>query len=131
MILTDTQEIASYLPTSKWRDAQTLLAYTEEEESNVLLPVLGQELLDWLTEQYDNLVAEQGGITSQQFPVDKVDDTVRLIRICQSHIQHHAQRVASFGGNLHSYQLPNSCYLSRSHYIIQKMGFQPLFPQKR
>lgn len=83
MILTDTQEIASYLPTSKWRDAQTLLAYTEEEESNVLLPVLGQELLDWLTEQYDNLVAEQGGITSQQFPVDKVDDTVRLIRICQ------------------------------------------------
>lgn len=83
MILTETQEIASYLPTSKWRDAQSLLSYTEEEESNVLLPVLGQELLDWLNEQYGHLVAEQGGVTSQMFPVEKVDDTVRLIRICQ------------------------------------------------
>ena len=83
MILTETQEIASYLPTSKWRDAQSLLSYTEEEESNVLLPVLGQELLDWLTEEYERLVDEEGGITVQQYPTDKVDDTVRLIRICQ------------------------------------------------
>ena len=83
MLLTLRQEIESYLPTSKWANAQSLLAYTEEEENNVLLPVLGQDLLDYLTEQYDELVAEYGGITSQQFPVDKVDDTVRLIRICQ------------------------------------------------
>ena len=83
MILSLPQEIESYLPSSKWRDAQSLLAYTEEEEANVLLPVLGEELLDYLTERYDDLVAEHQGITSQMFPVDKVDDTVRLIRMCQ------------------------------------------------
>lgn len=83
MILSRPQEIESYLPSSKWRDAQSLLAYTEEEENNVLLPVLGQELLDHLTVRYDELVAERQGITPQEFPVDEVDDTVRLIRMCQ------------------------------------------------
>ena len=83
MILSRPQEIESYLPTSKWKDAQSLLAYTEEEEANILLPVLGQELLDHLTEEYDRLVAERQGITPQEFPVDEVDDTVRLIRMCQ------------------------------------------------
>lgn len=83
MILTLTQEIESYLPTSKWKDAQGLLAYIEEEEANLLLPVLGEELLDYLTEQYDELVDEYQGITPQVFPSDKVDDAVRLIRMCQ------------------------------------------------
>lgn len=83
MILTLPQEIESYLPTSKWKEAQSLLAYTEEEEHNILLPVLGQELLDHLTERYDDLVADRQGITPQEFPVDEVDDTVRLIRMCQ------------------------------------------------
>lgn len=83
MILSLSQEIESYLPTSKWKDAQSLLAYTEEEETNLLLPVLGQELLDHLTERYDEFVARYEGITSQQFPVDQADDTVRLIRMCQ------------------------------------------------
>ena len=83
MIITLPQEIESYLPTSKWKDAQSLLAYTEEEEANLLLPVLGEELLDYLTAQYDELVAEYQGITPQVFPSDKVDDAVRLIRMCQ------------------------------------------------
>lgn len=83
MILTLPQEIESYLPTSKWKDAQSLLAYTEEEEANLLLPVLGEELMDHLTERYDELVAEYQGITPQVFPAEKVDDTVRLIRMCQ------------------------------------------------
>ena len=83
MILTLPQEIESYLPTSKWKDAQSLLAYTEEEEANLLLPVLGEELMDHLTERYDELVAEYQGITPQMFPSDKVDDAVRLIRMCQ------------------------------------------------
>ena len=83
MILSRPQEIESYLPTSKWKDAQSLLAYTEEEEANILLPVLGQELLDHLTKEYDRLVAERQGITPQEFPVDEVNDTVRLIRMCQ------------------------------------------------
>lgn len=83
MILTLPQEIESYLPTSKWKDAQSLLAYTEEEEVNLLLPVLGEDLLNYLTEQYEELVSEYQGITSQIFPADKADDTVRLIRMCQ------------------------------------------------
>lgn len=83
MILTLPQEIESYLPTSKWKDAQGLLAYTEEEEANLLLPVLGEELMDHLTERYDELVAEYQGITPQVFPAEQVDDTVRLIRMCQ------------------------------------------------
>ena len=83
MILTLPQEIESYLPTSKWKDAQSLLAYTEEEEMNLLLPVLGEDLLLYLTEKYDELVSEYQGITSQVYPVEKVDDTVRLIRMCQ------------------------------------------------
>lgn len=83
MILSRPQEIESYLPSSKWRDAQSLLAYTEEEEANILEPILGQELLDYLTERYDELVADRQGITTQEFPVDEVDDTVRLIRMCQ------------------------------------------------
>ena len=83
MILTLPQEIESYLPTSKWRDPQSLLAYTEEEEHNILLPILGEELLDHLTTQYESLVAANGGITAQEFPVDQVNDTVRLIRMCQ------------------------------------------------
>lgn len=83
MILSRPQEIESYLPSSKWRDAQSLLAYTEEEEANILEPILGQELLDYLTERYDELVADRQGITTQEFPVNEVDDTVRLIRMCQ------------------------------------------------
>ena len=83
MLLTLPEEIVSYLPSAKVKEAQSLLAYTEEEEANCLVPVLGQELLDHVTERYDELVATYQGVTSQVFPVDKVDDTVRLIRMCQ------------------------------------------------
>lgn len=83
MILTLPEEIISLYPTAKVKDAQSILSLTEEEEDNVLLPVLGEELMEHLTERYDELVADRGGITPQAFPVDEVDDTVRLIRMCQ------------------------------------------------
>lgn len=83
MLLTTREEIESYLPTNKWKDAQSLLSFAEEEETNVLQPVLGQPLLDYLTERYEVLCSEEGGITPQEFPVEKVDDVVRLIRMCQ------------------------------------------------
>lgn len=83
MLLRLETEIRSYLPTSKWNDAQLLLSYVEEEEQNVLLPILGYELFEHLNERYDKLVAEYEGITADIFPVDKVDDEVRLLRICQ------------------------------------------------
>ena len=83
MILSRPQEIESYLPTSKWKNVQSLLAYTEEEETNVLLPILGQELLDYLNEQCEELAVAYNGITTQSVPLDQVTDTVRLIRMCQ------------------------------------------------
>lgn len=83
MLLRLDTEIQSYLPTSKWNDAQLLLSFVEEEEQNVLLPILGEELLEHLNNRYDKLVAEYDGITTNVFPVDKVDDEVRLLRICQ------------------------------------------------
>lgn len=83
MLLTTRQEIESYLPTSKWKDAQSLLSFAEEEENNVLQPILGQPLLDYLTERYEDFCSEEGGVTPQEFPTEKVDDTVRLIRMCQ------------------------------------------------
>lgn len=91
MILSQTQEIESLSPTSKWDDAQILLAYTEEEEVNTLLPILGEELMDYLCGKYEALMAEYEGITPQVFPADKVDDTVKLIRLCQKVVLYMAQ----------------------------------------
>lgn len=83
MLLTLNEEITSYLPTSKWKDADALLPSIEEEEQNTLVPILGEPLYEYLCEKYDELVLEYGGITADKFPVEKVDDTVRLLRICQ------------------------------------------------
>lgn len=83
MILRQEQEIQSYLPTSRWDDAQTLLSYVEEEEQNVLLPVLGEELFEYLNERYEAIVMEYGGVTVDTFPADRTNDEIRLIRICQ------------------------------------------------
>ena len=83
MLLRLESEIQAYLPTSKWNDAQLLLSYIEEEEQNILLPILGEPLFDYLNEQYDNLVADYEGITTDVFPHDRVTDEVKLLRLCQ------------------------------------------------
>lgn len=83
MLLRLASEIQSYLPTSKWNDAQLLLSYIEEEEQNVLLPILGEKLFNHLNDRYDYYVGEYEGITSDIFPVDKVNEEIKLLRICQ------------------------------------------------
>lgn len=83
MILTQTEEIVAYLPTSKWKDADALLPCIEEEEQNTLVPLLGEPLYEHLCLRYDALMAEYQGVTTDKFPLDRVDDEVRLLRICQ------------------------------------------------
>lgn len=83
MLLTLESEITAYLPTSKWRDADRLLAVIEEEEENTLVPILGRKLFDYLNERYEELVDEYGGITPDVIDKNAADETVRLLRVCQ------------------------------------------------
>lgn len=85
MLLTIIEEIEACLPTSKWDDADRLLGIIEEEEENMLVPILGRELFDHLVSEYDQLMAEYGNITSasETLPKEEVTDTVRMIRLCQ------------------------------------------------
>ena len=83
MLLVEIKEIKSYLPTSKWRDADALLSYVEEEEQNVLVPILGESLFDELVEVYQDRVGRSGGITPDLMPSNEVDSYIRLIRLCQ------------------------------------------------
>ena len=81
--MTQDKEITALMPTEKWRDAQSLLSYVEEEEQMVIIPILGTELFDVLEQAYRKAVVKYGGITPDLYPVDEVDGSVRLIRICQ------------------------------------------------
>jgi len=83
MLLTLESEILAYLPTSKWKNATDLLTAIEVEEESTLVPILGRELFDYLNERYDELVAEHGGITPDIIDKTAVDDTVRILRVCQ------------------------------------------------
>lgn len=81
MILTTIEEIDAYLPTNRWKNAESLLSVIEEEEENYLVPVLGRELFRSIEEKYTKLLEDNGGITPEFIP--KADITVRLIRTCQ------------------------------------------------
>lgn len=85
MLLTIIEEIEACLPTSKWDDADRLLGIIEEEEENMLVPILGRELFDHLVSEYETLMTEYGDITpsSASLPKDAVTDTIRMIRLCQ------------------------------------------------
>lgn len=83
MLLTLESEILAYLPTSKWKDAEKLLAVIEEEEENTLAPILGRELFDHLSDCYEDLLSKYGGITPDVIDKASVDDTVRILRTCQ------------------------------------------------
>lgn len=83
MLLTLESEITAYLPTSKWRDTDRLLAVIEEEEENTLVPILGRSLFGYLNGRYEELIAEYGGITPDIIDKGALDDTVRILRVCQ------------------------------------------------
>ena len=93
MLLTTDDEIRSLMPTSKWNDVDMLLSCVEEEEQNVVLNLLGDELMNRLVADYERLKAKYGGITpdvlrTDMLRPDKLEDqadrqAVRAIRICQ------------------------------------------------
>ena len=88
MLLTTDDEIRSLMPTSKWNDVDMLLSCVEEEEQNVVLNLLGDELMNSFVAEYERLKDAYGGITPDLIGHDaltgKVElQTVRAIRICQ------------------------------------------------
>lgn len=88
MLLTTDDEIRSLMPTSKWNDVDMLLSCVEEEEQNVVLNLLGDELMDKFAEEYERMKEEYGGITPDILRADMLTDkrdklTVRAIRLCQ------------------------------------------------
>ena len=88
MLLTTDDEIRSLMPTSKWNDVDMLLSCVEEEEQNVVINLLGDELMNRFVAEYERLKAEHGGITPDVLRPDDFSDqperrTVRAIRICQ------------------------------------------------
>lgn len=83
MLLRETKELESYLPTSKWRNANALLSYVEEEEQNAVIPILGEELFGELVNTYEKMSGEFGGVTPDILPAQYADLSVRLIRLCQ------------------------------------------------
>ena len=83
MLLIENKEVDAYLPTGKWRNANDLLSYVEEEERNVVLPILGERLFDELVSRYKEMVGKYGGVTENILPAEHVDEYVRMIRFCQ------------------------------------------------
>lgn len=85
MLLTRIEEIEACLPTSKWEGAEELLGLVEEEEEYAVVPILGRELYEHLTDRYNELLGELGDIsaTNAELTKEDVTDEVRLIRLCQ------------------------------------------------
>ena len=86
MLLTTDDEIRSLMPTSKWNDVDMLLSCVEEEEQNVVLNLLGDELMNRVVADYERLKAEHGGITPDVLRPDMLEEqadrqAVRAIRI--------------------------------------------------
>lgn len=83
MIITTTDEIRMYLPTSVYSGAESLLAIMDDTEENVLVPILGRELYGKVCEAYESAVEEYGGVTSALIGKENLTPEIRLIRMCQ------------------------------------------------
>lgn len=87
MLFNDISEINAILPTSKWKSMERLIPMMEDEQSTLLEPILGTDLMQSLEDQYAK-IAENGlqslasMIPSDMSPEDR--RTVRLLRTCQS-----------------------------------------------
>lgn len=92
MYITKTSEILEACPTAKFdtRAADKLLRYIEEEEETMLEPLVGQPLMDKLSEDYQHLCEKYGGVSLQTLATNgqEADDTekktMKLLRIIQS-----------------------------------------------
>lgn len=84
MIVTSTEELSAYLPSSLYDRIESLLTLTEETEENILVPILGRSLYETVCEKYQKLKDANGGVTSVFIEGKDVTPDVRLVRLCQS-----------------------------------------------
>lgn len=83
MIVTTTEEIRAYVPTSVYSGDQSLLTLMEDTEENILLPILGRELYEKVCEEYDKCKDSYGGVTAAFVSKENVTPEIRLIQACQ------------------------------------------------
>lgn len=83
MIVTTTDEIRAYLPTSVYSGDDSLLTLMEETEDSVLVPILGEKLYAKVCQDYEAALEEYGGVTPQFVGKENLTPEVRLIRYCQ------------------------------------------------
>jgi len=87
MLVSQIDEILEVLPTARWKDQTKLLGQIEDEESAMMQPILGNELLDELNNTYRELIGNYGKITTAALVATDIKSTdlmpVRLIRQIQ------------------------------------------------
>lgn len=83
MIVTNTEEIRAYVPTSVYSGDQSLLTIMEDTEENILVPILGRKLYDKVCDDYAQAIKEYGGVTSVYVDKENITPEIRLIRACQ------------------------------------------------
>lgn len=83
MLVTKTEEIRAYVPTSVYSGDQSLLTIMEETEENILVPILGRKLYEKVCEEYDKAMEEYGGVTAAYVEKENLTPEIRLIRACQ------------------------------------------------
>lgn len=83
MIVTTSDEIRAYVPTSVYAGDDSLLSLIEDTEESVLLPVLGQSLYEKMCQEYNAAVEKYGGVTPQCVRPEDVTPEIRLVRLCQ------------------------------------------------
>lgn len=82
MLVSKIDEILEVLPTARWKDPLKLLSCIEDEESALMQPILGDELMDYLQQQYLNLIEKYGKLTSRALPLsDLTEDEKPMIRL--------------------------------------------------
>lgn len=83
MLITTIEELRCLLPTNKWTQSEMkfLLPMIEEEEENVLVPVLGRRLFNRLTDDYEKTVSDNPGAFAE--PGKRGDTTTRILKVCQ------------------------------------------------
>lgn len=83
MLVTKTEEIRAYVPTSVYSGDQSLLTIMEETEENILVPILGRKLYEKVCGEYDKAMEEYGGVTAAYVEKENLTPEIRLIRACQ------------------------------------------------
>lgn len=83
MLVTTTEEIRAYLPTSVYSGDQSLLTLMEDTEESVLVPILGRKLYDKVCEDYAKAMEDHGGVTAAYIDKESLTPEIRLVRACQ------------------------------------------------